>query len=271
MCDKAEDGESVLSETPDYVSVEGGSYAFGTDEFYSKIFLTNKRLLFLIATQVDLKKVNNEVKNTGFFGLLEKASYGKEKKDAKIMINTWMEVPLNAIRKIDTPSSLLNSNKSQLVIEFDTENKKGVLGLFKKNPRIVCHLDNRDIWKANIVRTLQDHRVKVAKSVEGSGYDEIGRRVCGICGTHYHSNEVKIVQCQGCNRFVCKERLEGTLSKKWVKTDCFDDDNFLCKACSKKLEKENMKNENANKKSKVCKSCGAKIKGKFCSKCGESA
>ena len=46
--------------------------------------------------------------------------------------------------------------------------------------------------------------------------------------------KAKIVQCSECKKFICREKQEGMFSKKWIKTDCFDNKKMLCIVCSRK-------------------------------------
>ncbi len=137
------DYEEVVAETPDFVTIEGGSNVFGTDSFDAKIYLTNQRILFLIAKIMDWKKLNKEAQS-----FWESLLYGQPKKSSTAMVMTWMDLPLEAVKKVETPSGLLSVKKSQLVIEFDI--KKGFWKFFRTNPKIIIHLDNRDIWRTQI-------------------------------------------------------------------------------------------------------------------------
>jgi DNA-directed RNA polymerase subunit RPC12/RpoP len=235
------DGEEVLSETPDFVRVESESNPFGTDYFDAKVYLTSKKLLFLIATSLNVKKAKQELAQiskddpflTKSVGILQNLSVGKQKEDSSTIVSTWMEIPLEMVRKMETPSGFFADNKSQLIVEFDVANKKGVLGVFRKNPKVIIHLDNRDMWKTVVHNALQKHRVNLGKELGGPQLDGEGNYVCATCGTHYEQDRVKMIKCKKCESFVCKEKLIGSISKKWEKSKCFVNSKFVCISCSK--------------------------------------
>ncbi len=233
--------EDIISETLDFVRVEAESSPFGTDFFNAKVYLTNRRILFLVATNVDLKKAKKELEqiaeNDSLFRKslkhLTNISIGEQKVDSTALISTWMEVPINAIRELDTPSGFFAKNKNQLIVEFDVEKKKGILNLFSKKPTIVIHLDNRDLWKTSILNAMKERKFG-QKISDGYRIDGEGRIICSLCGTHYEELKAKIVQCSECKKFICREKQEGMFSKKWIKTDCFDNKKMLCIVCSRK-------------------------------------
>ena len=118
-------------------------------------------------------------------------------------------------------------------ISFDIEKKKGILGLFSKKPKIAIHLDNRDLWKTSILNAMKERKFG-QKISDGYRIDGEGRIICSLCGTHYEELKAKIVQCSECKKFICREKQEGMFSKKWIKTDCFDNKKMLCIVCSRK-------------------------------------
>ncbi len=235
------EGEEVLSETPDFVKVDSANNPFGTDFFDAKLYLTNRRLIFLIATTLDIEKakakklVATEESSAGekIFSFLDKINKGEDKADSSVIVSSWMEIPLGSIRNIDTPSGFFSQKKNQLILEFSAENK-GLLGLFKETPKVALHLDNRDMWKTVIHNAMQEHKTE-QKSALGIKVDDRGRNICALCGTKYAPDEAKIVQCGSCNRHVCREKKQGGLfSKNWVKTECWAHSDFMCAACAKK-------------------------------------
>ena len=168
------------------------------------------------------EKMNNETR-----GFWESLLYGQPKKDSTAMATTWMDLPLEAVKKIETPSGLFSAKKSQLIMEFDIVDKKGFWGFFRKNPKVVVHIDNRDMWRTQI----EFHRRKLigesaVKRIEESEEEEIEE----------HEEPVK------------KSKLSKTKSKKPRAIKKMESKTNFCGNCGAKI----------NFKVKFCPKCGEK-------------
>lgn len=152
------ESEDVLAETPDIVVVEGGSSFLGSDNITAKVYLTNQRILFLIIGTVDSKYAK-----TPFQELFEKSMKSSKisnligslygvgmKAKSKSLVTVWSEIPLNVIKKVNTPTF----GPSVLEIQCETI-KSGLRDIFRKNPTLKLHLANRDMWRVQLESVLK--------------------------------------------------------------------------------------------------------------------
>jgi hypothetical protein len=206
------------------------------DTSFAKVYLTNTRLLFL----------------SFYTGKLAELKEGKSNVTG-LAIN-WVEVPLDAIVKIETPAKLgFTDFLSSMWTKKESKDKRAELVLYlksirqqkkqrglwrelillpdEKEKKMSIVIDNRDSWAISIDNA--SHKYKKSTKT-GPQVDDSYRVACEICGSHYNEDDVKMVKCDNCGRWVCREKKEGLIRKEWINTGCFDKKTFLCKACKVK-------------------------------------
>lgn len=248
-----EDDEKILTETPDFVRIESNTSELSS--FDAKVYLTNKKLLFLIAKIFDWKKEKidpEEIYKKAYSdsyklwagkkpGTVRKMlasgislseaqkkmlEVGEPIADSTSLVTSWMEIPLHTIKR-----AYVGGRKNQVNIEFNVVDKGGFLGLFRSNPEIVVHASNSDMWHGILQNTIKEHRVRRGKELGEPLIDERNRYICSSCGTHYEKDKVKMVKCKNCNEFVCREKLVGAVFKNWTRTNCLNEKN-ICTSCA---------------------------------------
>lgn len=186
-------GERVLTETPDFVQVESNTTELSN--FDAKIFLTNKSLIFLVAKIFDWKKEKvkpEEVYKQAYAGTynllagqnpgtarkilsagaaftsgaISRIAVGKPLADSKSLVTSWMEIPLNNVRKAYTEKGLFRKKQNQLKVEFEVVNKNGFLGFFRKNPTILMNISNGEMWEGLISNAMKGERSERDKGNE---------------------------------------------------------------------------------------------------------
>ncbi|MDO8428714.1 MAG: hypothetical protein Q7S92_05875 [Candidatus Diapherotrites archaeon] len=234
-----EDDEKLLQESSDicqlYSKTGMGFWSWvgreKPDTSFAKVYLTNKHLIFLSL----------------FTGNLQELKSGKGEITG-LAVN-WIKLPLNTITKLETPAKIgfgdvlasafgqKEDKKAEMVIHVKSISRqvqsKGLTGaLFGPEAQIFSVIiDKRDAWAATIENAIHGHK-KATKT--GPSVDDSFRVICDCCGTHYNEDDVKMVQCLSCSKYVCKEKKEGSVFKKWVESNCFNTEKFVCIACSKK-------------------------------------
>ncbi|MBI2579953.1 MAG: hypothetical protein HYW27_03560 [Candidatus Aenigmarchaeota archaeon] len=202
---------------------------------FARIFLTNKRLVFLSL----------------FTGKLNELKSGKG--DVSALINNWMEIPLETIIKVETPpkftfSSVLaervfkregGGKKQEMIVHMKPVSRQknvkiGPINLESgKSSTLSIIVENRDLWANSIETMAFNHRKSLGIGNEEP--TEEGKIKCDICGTLYEENKVKSIKCEKCKKNVCREK-RGVMG--WKETGCFDKGEFLCISCVAKSKRK---------------------------------
>jgi len=198
------------------------------DTSFSKLFLTNKRMLFLSL----------------FTGKLQDLKSGKA--NIQGLSANWVEIPLDTIISVETPpkisfnsvlSGLLfkreQEKRGELVLHLQSKHKQAQGWVSELLPKQTFSIivENRDMWATNIENAIHHHKKSVGT---GPRIDDSYRQICDICGAHYDQNTARFGQCKECGRWACRETQKGVIFKEWVPTNCYDDDLGVCRQCRQK-------------------------------------
>ena len=221
--------EKIIKESPHLVEIyeKRGLSFFGIklkefkkdpDVSFAKLFLTNKKLIFL----------------TLFVGDLKELKSGKG--DLAGIVTEWSFIPLSKINKIDAPKA-----KFFDLLFNQVDEDKGQLILHYGKSELHIVLAQRDMWGA-----LIDEYAKIEEREENINIAEEAQFnfSCPLCGTNYDRNGVKIVVCSNCSRKVCREKKTGIFfNPKWELTRCFSDEYVVCKHCLVGMQTKKSKNK----------------------------
>lgn len=225
-----DEDEKLIKETPHLVEIreERGLKFIGIkvsnetpDTSFARIYLTNKRLLFL----------------TFFVGKISELKSGKG--DIAGISADWSEIPLSQINKVETAKLGFFS------LLFGTDKKDlGELNIYYTGgSKLTMILSQRDMWRALLEENCPNLTHKVVGKALGAITVELTkdtRITCPTCGTKYDKNFVKLLACNNCGREVCREaRVKtGFLKSEWKRTECFNNKKFMCKACAAKSKRK---------------------------------
>ena len=232
-----ETDEDIKIETPNFTYVYGKNSSLLGSDMVAKIYLTNKKLLFLTFTEFsDKVPLNNWQKEALAFrgskkatnaltqfmenfsnnignaqkSFVELLTQGKVTKHVSLI---WFELPLEGMDRVQ-------ASGKEVVIKYE-KHKKNWVDIFRGKPEVSFLVETPDVWRIHLEGFM--------KKQKGNDLN------CPRCGTNYQSGTVKFVDCSGCGEKVCREReVKSMFRKSWETTNCFDDDEYSCRKCLKK-------------------------------------
>ncbi|GEM_PF-5825553 len=237
-------GEKVKAETPNFTYVFGKDSSLLGSDMVAKVFLTDKRLLFLTFTEFsdgvplnDWQKYALSFKEESkagnkFTKLMENFSNSvgnAQKSFVELMTSgkvtkhismVWFELPLDGMERI-------YASAKKLTIVYE-KHKKSWIDIFRGKPEVSFLVETPDIWRIHLEAFVKGNQQKE------NGKNTKKNSICPRCGTKYEEVTVKFVECPECSEFVCREKKLGFIKKSWESTGCFDDEKYLCIKCIKR-------------------------------------